>query len=343
MNRYRIEKQDDGELAPVMKSAEIPGPPAAGEVLVKMRACSLNYRELLMKSGKSASGGDDPVVPLSDGAGEIEAIGSGVTEFSVGDRVALTFFVEWQDGPFAMKYHKAARGGSCDGVLAEYVLAPAYSMVKLPDYLSFAEGACLPCAAVTAWQGLFERGAPLSADQSVLCLGTGGVSIFALQMAKAVGAKVIVTSSSEEKLQRARDEFAADETINYRENEDWDKAVFSLTEKRGVDHVIEVGGPGTLEKSMNSIAAGGRISMIGVLTGFEAPDISLFPLVARAVDLCGIYVGNRAMFERMLAFFSEHQIRPVIDRTFTLEEATEAYAHLESGAHFGKVVIEMGA
>lgn len=175
---------------------------------------------------------------------------------------------------------------------------------------------------------------------TVLCLGTGGVSIFALQMAKAAGAKVIVTSSSDEKLQRAI-ELGADETINYRDTPEWDKAVFEKTGKRGVDHVIEVGGPGTLPRSMNSVAAGGSIALIGVLTGFEAPDASLFPLVTKNVDLSGIYVGSREMFGRLNEFLTEHQIQPVIDRTFSFDEAPDAYRHLESGEHLGKVVVSM--
>ncbi|NNE92821.1 MAG: NAD(P)-dependent alcohol dehydrogenase [Verrucomicrobiales bacterium] len=342
MRLFRLEKNEDGETGPVLHTdAEAPDDPGPDEVRVRMRACSLNYRDILMKSGASASGGDDPVIPLSDGAGEIEAVGSEVAGFETGDQVALTFFQDWKGGPFDMKYHKAARGGSCDGVLAETVCVPAHSVVKIPAHLDFAGAACLPCAAVTAWQGLFERGSgPVTAGQTVLCLGTGGVSIVALQLAKAAGARVIVTSSSDEKLERAQ-ELGADETINYKTTPDWDKAVFELTEKRGVDHVIEVGGPGTLEKSMNSVAAGGRISLIGVLTGFDPPEASLFPLVTRAVDLVGIYVGSRAMFERMNAFLAEHQIQPVIDREFEFEDAAAAYEYLESGSHFGKVVIRV--
>lgn len=314
--------------------------PGQGEVLVKMDACSLNYRDLLVRSGKSASGGSDPVVPLSDGAGVIEEVGPGVDEWSLGDRVALTFFRDWEDGAFDMKYHKAARGGSCDGVLAEKVVAPAHSLVRIPSYLDPVEAAALPCAAVTAWHGLMERSRPLKAGDTVLCLGTGGVSIFALQIAKASGARVIITSSSDEKLERAK-ALGADETINYREHPDWDKVVFGLTEKKGVDHVIEVGGPGTLERSMNSVGAGGSISLIGVLTGFDPPSASLFPLVARNVDLSGIYVGSRAMFERMLAFFEEHQIHPVVDETFAFDDASGAYAALEGAGHFGKIAIRI--
>ncbi|MDF1658431.1 MAG: NAD(P)-dependent alcohol dehydrogenase [Verrucomicrobiales bacterium] len=337
MKRYLLQPKADGTLTPEIETADAPQA-AAGEVVVTIEATSLNYRDLLMKAGKSASSGSDPVVPLSDGAGKIAAIGEGVTGWTIGDRVALTFFRDWEDGRFEMKYHKAARGGSCDGVLGEQVVTPAHSLVRVPEYLSIEEAATLPCAAVTAWHGLMERSRPLEVGHTVLCLGTGGVSIFALQLAKAAGAKVIITSSSEDKLQRAC-ELGADETINYRENPDWDKAVFEMTEGRGVDHVIEVGGPGTLPKSMNAVAAGGSIALIGVLTGFDAPEASLFPLVSRNVDLSGIYVGSRAMFERLNEFLTKHEIHPVIGDHFSFEEAVAAYDHLESAGHFGKVVI----
>lgn len=339
MKRYLLRKQDNENLDVVLNEFE-PSEPGPTDVRVRIEACSLNYRDLLMKSGQSASGGGGDVVPLSDGAGTISAVGSKVTKWKAGDRVALTFFEDWESGKFEMRYHKSARGGSCDGVLAEEVNAPQHSIVRIPDYLSAAEAACLPCAAVTAWHGLMERSRPMQEGDTVLCLGTGGVSIFALQMAKAAGAKVIVTSSSDEKLERAI-ELGADETINYRGTPEWDKAVFEKTGKRGVDHVIEVGGPGTLPRSMNSVAAGGSIALIGVLTGFEAPDASLFPLVTKNVDLSGIYVGSRGMFGRLNEFLTEHQIQPVIDRTFPFEEAPEAYRHLESGEHLGKVVISV--
>ncbi|MCB1064142.1 MAG: NAD(P)-dependent alcohol dehydrogenase [Verrucomicrobiae bacterium] len=312
--------------------------PGPGEVRVRVRACSLNYRDLLMRRGQSASSASGDVVPLSDGAGEIDAVGEGVTLWKTGDRVTGGFFAEWKDGPFDMRYHKAARGGSCDGMLAEFVVASAESFVATPSYLTDAEAACLPCACLTAWHSLVERG-NLAAGQTVLALGTGGVSVFALQLATAAGARVIITSSSDEKLARAK-ELGAWETVNYRETEAWDGRVWSLTEKRGVDHVIEVGGPGTLGKSMNAVAAGGHIGLIGVLTGFAPPDVSLFPIVTKNVDLHGIYVGSLAMFVRMNAFLETHQIRPVIDRTFSLEDAPEAYDHLAGGNHFGKIVIE---
>ena len=237
-----------------------------------------------------------------------------------------------------MAYHSAARGGSCDGVLAESIVAPAHSLVRVPDYLSAVEAATLPCAALTAWHAMMERGRPIGSGDTVLCLGTGGVSIFALQIATAAGARVILTSSSDEKLELAQ-RLGADETINYRETPEWDREVYRLTEKRGVDAVIEVGGPGTLGKSMNSVAAGGFISLIGVLTGFEAPDTSLFPLVKKNVDLQGIYVGSRAMFERMNRFFEEHRIHPVIDSIFSFGQASDAYVRLKGAGHVGKVVV----
>lgn len=339
MNRYRLHPSP-GENSTLRFETDLPEPvPGPGEVVVAIEAASLNYRDLLVKSGKSASGGSDPVVPLSDGAGVISAIGEGVGSWKVGDRVALTFFRDWVGGRFEMRYHKAARGGSCDGVLSDQVVAPAHSLVRVPDYLSFEEAATLPCAAVTSWHALMERSRPLESGQTVLCLGTGGVSVFSLQIAKAAGARVLITSSSGKKLDRAKESLGADETINYREQPEWDAEVFARTGKNGVDHVIEVGGPGTLTRSMNSVAAGGSIALIGVLTGFEAPDSSLFPLVARNVDLSGIYVGSREMFERMLKFFELHQIRPVIDSVFEWGEVEKAFSHLESAQHFGKIVI----
>lgn len=338
MKQYLLEPRDQAPSEIVLHEVD-PRSLQPGEVRVRIEASSLNYRDLLMRSGLSASGGSDPVVPLSDGAGVIEEVAADSGDWQVGDRVALTFFRDWQSGRFDMAYHGAARGGSCDGVLAESVVAPVHSLVKVPGYLSTLEAATLPCAAVTAWHAMMERSHPIGQGDTVLCLGTGGVSIFALQLAKAAGARVILTSGSDEKLARARS-LGADETINYRSTPDWDKEVHRFTEKRGVDAVIEVGGPGTLGKSMNSVAAGGFISLIGVLTGFAPPETSLFPLVKKNVDLQGIYVGSREMFLRMMAFFEQHQIRPVIDGSFPFDGARDAYARLESARHLGKIVIE---
>lgn len=336
---YLLDSDPDGSSLRLREENRPAPDHGPGEIRVRVTACSLNYRDLLMKSGRSASSAGGGIVPMSDGAGVVEAVGDGVTEFAAGDRVTGTFFRDWLEGPFDMRYHKAARGGSCDGMLAEQIVGPAHSFVPTPNHLSDVEAACLPCAAVTAWQALFERGR-LEAGQTVLALGTGGVSIFALQLAAAAGARVIVTSSSDEKLERAK-AMGAWETINYRETPEWASRVWELTEKRGVDHVIEVGGAGTFGQSMNAVGAGGHIALIGVLTGFAPLGESLFPLVTRAVDVHGIYVGSRAMFLRMNAFLSERQIRPVVDRTFSFDDAGAAYDCLEGGGHFGKVAVTL--
>jgi NADPH:quinone reductase-like Zn-dependent oxidoreductase len=312
-----------------------------GEVLVRVHAVSLNYRDLLALQAQRPGNLPPPLVPCSDGAGEIVALGKGVARWKVGDRVAGIFFRDWTQGPFALKYHAGAGGGSAPGWLREYVACPEYSLVPVPAALSFDEAATLPCAAVTAWQALFTRGG-LRAGETVLILGTGGVSVFALQLAHAAGARVIVTSSSDAKLAHAR-ELGAWATLNYRTNPDWDKEVWRLTEKRGVDHVVEVGGPATLGKSMNSVAAGGQIALIGVLTGFGPPEASLFPIVARNVRLDGIYVGSRADFEALNAFLTQHHLHPIIDRTFAFPDARAAFTHMESAAHFGKIVIQLAS
>ncbi len=312
---------------------------AAGEVLVRIRAVSLNYRDLITLEQQRPGNLPPPLVPCSDGAGEVLAIGAGVKRFAVGDRVAGIFFRDWVSGPFELRHHGAAGGGSIHGMLREFVALPEHAWVSTPSQLSCEEAACLPCAAVTAWQALFTRGG-LRAGATVLVLGTGGVSTFALQLATAAGAKVIVTSSRDEKLERAK-ALGAWQTINYRTTPDWDKEVWRLTEKRGVDHVVEVGGPGTLGRSMNAVAAGGQIALIGVLTGFGAPDASLFPLVARNARLDGIYVGSRADFEALNAFLAPHAIRPVVDCVFPFAEVREAFAHMQSAAHFGKIVVTL--
>ena len=337
MQQYLLEPNPGGPSTLTRQERGIPSP-GPGEVLVRIRAASLNYRDLLVRSGKSASGGAGPVVPLSDGAGEITATGPDVTAWTTGDRVALTFFRDWIEGPFDMIHHGAARGGSCDGVLAESVAAPAHSLVRIPSTLSYEEAATLPCAALTAWHALMERGRPLAAGETVLCLGTGGVSIFALQFAKAAGARVIVTSRSDEKLARAR-ALGADEVVNYATTPDWDREVWNLTGKRGADRIIEVGGPGTIERSLNSVAAGGIVSLIGVLTGFAPAQANLFTLVKKNAELHGIYVGHRGMFVRMNSFLETHRIRPVIDRVFPFAAAADAYARLESAEHLGKIVV----
>lgn len=318
-----------------MREIETPKP-NFGEVAIRVRATSLNYRDLLTAGNAKI----EKVVPLSDGAGEIIALGEGVSDgvsdWKIGDRVCVNFFRDWHSGRFKRRYHDAALGGSCDGMLSEIVVFPAHSLVKIPDDYSYKEAATLPCAGLTAWCGL-RRGCFVAGD-SVLLQGTGGVSIWGLQIVVASGGTAIITSSSDEKLGRARDMGAA-QTINYRAMPEWSREVWRLTEKRGVDHILEVGGPGTLGQSLASVAEGGHIAQIGVLTGFDAPDVSLFPLVSKNATLSGIYVGDVASFENFVRFLNATKIKPIIDRTFTFDEARDAYDYMKSGAHFGKVVI----
>lgn len=239
--------------------------PAAGQVLIQVKAASLNYRDLLVIEGAYGAGQKYPLIPMSDGAGEVVAVGEGVTRVKIGDRVAGIFFQDWIYGSLTKEKMKSDLGGGIDGMLAEYVVLHQDGLVILPDYLSYIEGATLPCAAVTAWHGLITKG-NIGAGDSVLLLGTGGVSIFALQFAKIHGARAIITSSSDEKLARAK-QLGADETINYKATPDWEKQVYQLTNRTGVDHVVEVGGAGTLSKSLQAVRIGGRISLIGVLSG----------------------------------------------------------------------------
>lgn len=314
---------------------EIEAPqPNTGEVEIRVRAASLNYRDLLTARNPKI----ENVVPLSDGAGEIIAIGDGVTNWKIGDRVCVNFFRDWQSGRFKRGYHGAALGGLCDGMLAEIVVFPAHSLVKIPDGYSFEAAATLPCAGLTAWCAL-RRGC-FVAGESVLLQGTGGVSIWGLQIVVASGGAALITSSSDDKLQRAR-AMGASETINYKTTPDWDKEVWRLTDKRGVDHILEVGGPGTLGRSLASLAEGGHVAQIGVLTGFKAPETSLFPLVSKNATMSGIYVGDVASFENFVRFLNITKIKPVIDRVFPLDETRAAYEYMQSGAHFGKVVISI--
>ena len=321
-----------------LKLEDLPEPKAGqGQVVVRVRATSLNYRDLLVIKGAYSRNLPLPMVPLSDGAGEVAEVGPGVTRFKVGDRVAGCFFSNWSDGPVTDVASKSARGGAIDGMLAEQVVSPEGGLVKVPDHLSDEEAATLPCAALTAWHALMEGGG-LKAGQSVLVQGTGGVSLFALQFAKVAGARVIATSSSDAKLVRAKD-LGASDGINYKTTADWDVAARNLTEGQGVDHVVEVGGAGTLPRSIKAVKLGGHIALIGVLTG--GGEFDPRPLLMKNIRLQGIYVGSRLMFEAMNRAIALHKLKPVIDRVFPFDQAEEAYKHLESGSHFGKVVIKI--
>jgi len=311
--------------------------PKASEVSVKFHAASLNYRDLMMVKGFYNPKLKTPIVPLSDGAGEVVAIGEKVTKWKIGDRVCPIFMQGWTDGAIEVSKARTALGGDLDGCLREFGAFDENGLVKIPEHLSYEEAATLPCAAVTAYNALFCSGG-LKPDDSVLLQGTGGVSIFALQLASVYGCRAIVTSSSDEKLERAK-ELGADDLVNYKETPDWDKRVLELTEKRGVDHVVEVGGAGTLQKSLNAVKMGGHIAVIGVLSG--AGEINPVSILMKAVRLQGIFVGSREMFEAMNRLFSEHRLNPVIDKVFPFDEAREALKYMESAAHFGKIVIKI--
>jgi NADPH:quinone reductase-like Zn-dependent oxidoreductase len=307
--------------------------PGPNEVLVRVRAVSLNHRDLSILGRRTASGR----VPTSDGAGEVIAIGRGVTQFAVGDRVAGTFFADWPGGRRTSEAMATARGGGVDGMLAEMVTSHENGLVTIPDYLSFEEAATLPCAAVTAWRALFTDGG-LQAGETVLLEGTGGVSIFGLQLAAAAGAKPIITSSSDSKLERAR-ALGAVGTVNYRSNPEWQEKVLALTDGVGVDHVLEVVGQETLSRAVEALAFDGHVAIIGGLSG-RASDLPLRPL-PNGSSVTSIYVGSREDFEAMNEFLIKHQLRPVIDRVFAFEEAPAAYEYMESGAHMGKIVISL--
>jgi NADPH:quinone reductase-like Zn-dependent oxidoreductase len=311
-------------------------PLAAGSIRVRMRAASLNYRDLLVATGVYDPRIKLPTVPLSDGAGEVAEVSAGVTRFKVGDRVANLFMPGWLEGEITPEKSLSALGAHEKGVLAEYVDLPEQAWVPIPEHLSFEQAATLPCAAVTAWNALV--GGNIKAGDSVLLQGTGGVSLFALQFAKVSGARIIIMSSSDEKLARTL-KMGAAEGINYRTTPDWDKRVRELTDGRGVDHIVEVGGAGTLPRSFKAVRAGGLISLIGVLTG--GGEVNPTPLLMKSITMRGIYVGSRAMMEAMNRAIGLHKIEPVIDRVFEFGQIGEALGYLKSGAHFGKVVMRI--
>lgn len=321
-----------------LEITERPDPkPGYGQVLVKIKTVSLNYRDLMVVKGLYNPRMNFPLVPCSDGAGEVIEVGEGVTRVKQGDRVAGILMQTWISGELNESKAKSALGGAIDGVLAEYVLFDKDGLVHIPEHLSYEEAASLPCAAVTAWNGLITSGG-LKPGDTVLVMGTGGVSIFALQFAKISGARVIATSSSDEKLERVK-QLGASDGINYKSVPDWDKKVWELTKKVGVDHVVEVGGAGTLAKSLRAVRMGGHISLIGVLSG--AGEANPLPAVMKNIRIQGIYVGSREMFEAMNSAISLHQLHPVIDRVFPFEETREALGYMESGSHFGKIVIQV--
>jgi NADPH:quinone reductase-like Zn-dependent oxidoreductase len=332
MRRYELERSDKGYQLGLRVVAR--PSPAVHEVLVRIRAASLNHRDLYALQGNGPAG----LVPLSDGAGEVIAVGKAVTRFKVGDRVATTFFEKWHAGPPTLEGIATARGGDTAGVLSEMIATHEDGLVKTPDHLSFEEAATLACAGVTAWNGLFKHG-KLQRGQFVLLEGTGGVSIFGLQFAAAAAAKPIVTSSSDSKLARAKSLGAA-ATINYRTSPEWHKEVLAATGGIGVAHVLEIGGKDTLPKALASLGVGGHVALIGGLTGFGGA-MEVGALTGRMGSMTSIYVGSREDFEAMNAFIAQHELKPIVDRVFDFSEAPAAFEYLESGGHFGKVVIRL--
>jgi NADPH:quinone reductase-like Zn-dependent oxidoreductase len=316
---------------------ERPNPaPAAGQILVRVRAASLNYRDLLIAKGLYNPKLKFPRVLGSDAAGEVVEVGPGVTNYKPGGRVIGCFMQHWIDGPVSEAAARSTLGSDRDGVLSERVVFDETGVVPIPGDLTFAEAATLPCAAVTAWNAL--TGGGCGPGKTVLVQGTGGVSIFALQFAKSLGARVLVTSSHDETLARAL-ALGASAGVNYKTNPDWDKWAREQTGGAGVDIVVEVGGAGTLERSAKAVRYGGHIALIGVLAGAMAFNPML--LLMKGIRLQGVFVGSRAMFEDMNRLIVGEHVRPVIDRVFPLGETPAAFRHLESGSHFGKVVVEV--
>lgn len=339
MRAYEL--RDDFGLDHLVLTERASPPVGPGQVRVRVKAASLNYRDLSMIRGTYNPRLRLPLIPVSDGAGEVVEVGPGVTRVKVGDRVLGHFAQNWIHGPVPRdaSVHKHALGGPLDGFLAEEVVLSGEGVVHVPEHMSFEEAATLPVAALTAWGALVTMG-KLAAGETVLLQGTGGVSIFALQIAKLTGARVIITSSSHEKLARAR-QLGADETINYRDVPEWAKEVRRLTDGVGADHVVEVGGAGTMTQSLRAVRAGGTVSVIGVLAGASS-EISVIPVLMHYLRLQGVFAGSRDELEAMNRAFGQAQLRPVIDRVFAFEEAHLAFEHMASGAHFSKIVLRVG-
>lgn len=337
MRLYRLPKTDGIDSLTLV---EEPTPkPGRGQILIRMRAASLNYRDLMVATGRFSQGSTPSnLIPMSDGAGEVAEVGADVDRVQVGDRVAPIFMQAWLGGELQASYNVTALGGNLDGVLTEYRVLDQTGVVKIPDHLSFEEAATLPCAALTAWNALFgER--QLKAGETALALGTGGVSIFAVQLARMAGANVIVTSSSDAKLERAK-ALGATHGVNYKTHPEWQKEVLRLTGGEGVDFVVEVGGAGTLQRAAEASRFGGVISMIG--SSFAQGAVDPAPIMRKALRLRGIRIGSREMFEAMNRAIAVHGLKPVIDEVFPFEEAKAAYRHLESQRHLGKVAISIG-
>lgn len=310
-----------------------------GQVRIAMKAVAPNFRDLMMIEGNYNPRQPLPLIPFSDGAGEVVEVGVGVENLKVGARVVPCFAQGWHSGEPSREKFKRSLGGPVDGAIAEYMVVDAADAVEFPEYLSFEEAATLPCAALTAWNALAESGSVRAGDV-VVCQGTGGVSIFGLQFARALGAEVIITSSADDKLAKAV-ALGASHAINYRSEPSWGKAVRTLTGGRGADHILEVGGAKTLEQSMAAVRYGGEISVIGVLSG-ATQNLNIVPILMHQLRIQGIYVGSSEMLQNMMRALQVHRIHPQVDRLFDFDEAPEALRYLKAGKHFGKIVIRIG-
>jgi NADPH:quinone reductase-like Zn-dependent oxidoreductase len=334
MKTWQIEKY--GSIDGLMLSERPDPAPGPNEIVVRVRANSLNYRDLMVVTGRYRSSLKAGLVPLSDGAGEVVAAGKRVTRVKTGERVAAIFHQRWIGGRLVPEYTGSDLGGSVDGMLSELVTLSEEGVVRVPAHLSFEEAATLPCAAVTAWAALTGP-TPVAPGDTVLTLGSGGVSVFALQFAKLFGARVISTTSSAEKAARLK-ALGADDVINYRETPEWDKAVSDLTAGRGADYVVEVGGPATLPRSIRAAALGGHITLIGIIAG-TGQMLDPLSLRGKGLTLRSITVGSRQTFEAMNRAIELHRLRPVVDRKVAFADARDAYRLMESQKHFGKIVI----
>jgi NADPH:quinone reductase-like Zn-dependent oxidoreductase len=337
MKAYELHPKDEFESIVL---AERPSPKlGSDDIRVRVRAVSLNYRDLLVARGAKSAGRAKPIIPTSDGAGEVIEVGANVTRFRAGDRVMASFFPTWERGQLEEVHHQhALGGGAADGMLATEVVFPQRAWVRVPQHLSFEEASTLSCAGVTAFNSLFIAAAVKPGD-TVLLQGSGGVSVFALQLAKAAGARVIVTSSSDEKRERLKS-LGAFATVDYKRNQTWGESVRNLNGGHGVDVAVEVGGPKTFDESVTALRFGGVLSLVGVLTGMRG-DINTYAVFYKGITVRGIYVGSVEMLDALARSLEVNHIKPIIDRVFSFAEAKAAYAHLASGAHFGKVVIRV--
>ncbi|WP_435169045.1 zinc-dependent alcohol dehydrogenase family protein [Paenibacillus glycanilyticus] len=335
MKAFRLQ---DGFGLDYVKEVDLPIPaPGPNQVLIQVKAVSLNSRDMGVINGFYEPNRTEPLIPVSDGVGRIVALGDGAAKFQIGERVSGIFTQSWASGEPTQENWVSTLGSPRDGMLAEYVVLPEEGVVRIPEHLTDEEAAALACAGVTAWHAIAEEG-QVKAGDVVVVQGTGSVSLFALQFAKLLGAHVIITSSSDEKLERAK-ALGADYGINYQTTPEWDQAVLAYTQGRGADHIVDLGGASTLNRSISALKVGGQVSIVGILSGAEVEDFAIVPAIIRKARLQAINVGSREMFERMNRAIEQHSLRPVIDKTFPFAQSLDAFRYLAQGSAFGKICI----